>query len=176
MLQLKGGKKPKKGPFEGKGTLIFPTGNYWQQEASSYGFKHQKCLRLSTPQVAKISGTFRKDELEGDITVTYWDESVLKGWVKGGKLVGIYRQFGGDGTSLNMTEAATGETFWRTLPSGFSVLACQKESLGKRCLITRDIFYEMKSCLQVDSEFFVDCFTLQDHNVLFASSFLNLNK
>ena len=53
------------------------------------------------------------------------------------------------------------------MPSGFSVFACQKESLGKRCLITRDIFYEMKSCLQVDQDFFVDCFTLQDDTVLF---------
>ena len=56
------------------------------------------------------------------------------------------------------------------MPSGFSVFACQKESLGKRCLITRDIFYEMKSCLQVDQEFFVDCFTLQDDTVLFAQN------
>ena len=54
------------------------------------------------------------------------------------------------------------------MSSGFSVFACQKESLGKRCLITRDIFYKMKSCLQVDQEFFVDCFTLQDDTVLFA--------
>ena len=64
------------------------------------------------------------------------------------------------------------------MSSGFSVFACQKESLGKRCLITRDIFYEMKSCLQVDQEFFVDCFTLQDDTVLFAEKTIleNINQ
>ena len=70
----------------------------------------------------------------------------------------------------------SGETFWSTLPTGFSVFACQKESLGKRCLITRDIFYELKSCLQVDQEFFVDCFTLPDHIVLFPRIFTHFKK
>ena len=88
--------------------MIFPQTSQWQQEASSYGFKHQKCIKLSSTNIAKISGTFKKDILEGDITVTYFDDSSLKGFVKAGKLVGIYRQFGADTTSMNITDSSTG--------------------------------------------------------------------
>ena len=88
--------------------MIFPQTSQWQQEASSYGFKYQKCIKLSSTNIAKISGTFKKDILEGDVTVTYFDDSSLKGFVKAGKLVGIYRQFGADTTSMNITDSSTG--------------------------------------------------------------------
>ena len=105
---MKGGKKAKKGPFEGKGTLIFPDKHNWNQEVSSYGFKYQKCLKLISSDISKISGTFKKDVLNGDISVTYFDGTVLKGHVKDGILVGVYRFFGSDGISMNMTDAQTG--------------------------------------------------------------------
>ena len=88
--------------------MIFPQTSQWQQEASSYGFKYQKCIKLSSTNIAKISGNFKKDILEGDITVTYFDDSSLTGFVKAGKLVGIYRQFGADTTSMNITDSSTG--------------------------------------------------------------------
>ena len=58
--------------------------------------------------ISKISGTFRKDVLFGEVIVTYFDGTVLKGHVEDGILTGIYRNFGPDGISMNVTNAQTG--------------------------------------------------------------------
>ena len=62
-----------------------------------------------SPDISKISGTFKKDVLFGDITITYFDGTVLKGHVEEGILTGIYRYFGSDGISMNVTNAQTGK-------------------------------------------------------------------
>ena len=56
------GEKPKKGPFNGSGTLYFGglnTGNV----AKLYGVRNKKCLKLFNNQVRSISGHFENDVL-----------------------------------------------------------------------------------------------------------------
>ena len=56
------GEKPKKGPFNGSGTLYFGglnTGNV----AKLYGVRNRKCLKLFNNQVRSISGHFENDVL-----------------------------------------------------------------------------------------------------------------
>ena len=62
LCQVSGGEKPKKGPFNGSGTLYFGglnTGNV----AKLYGVKNRKCLKLLNNQVLSISGHFENDAL-----------------------------------------------------------------------------------------------------------------
>lgn len=58
-LQIPGGKKPNKGPFNGSGILSF---GFLQK--MGYGLKNRKCLKVGYTEVTKISGVFVEDLLE----------------------------------------------------------------------------------------------------------------
>ena len=51
-----GGKKPKRGPFNGFGTLYIGSGNL--------GMKMKKCLKIGLPNLKSISGNFVNDLIE----------------------------------------------------------------------------------------------------------------
>ena len=61
-LQLNGGKKAKKGLFNGASTLVF--GKEGSQEKMNYGLKNNKCLKIGHKSVTKIVGSFVNDLLE----------------------------------------------------------------------------------------------------------------
>ena len=61
-LQLVGGKKAKKGPFNGASMLVFGKGG--SLEKMNYGLKHNKCLKIGYERVTKIVGSFVNDLLE----------------------------------------------------------------------------------------------------------------
>ena len=58
--QIGGGKKPKRGPFNGYSHILIGDGN----EASNYGFRNKKCIKVFSHQVRKISGVFENDVLQ----------------------------------------------------------------------------------------------------------------
>ena len=61
-LQIPGEKKPKKGKFNGYGTLTFSDLGH-DNSAKLYGVRNGKCLRISNRDLKSISGYFENDVL-----------------------------------------------------------------------------------------------------------------
>ena len=61
-MQQLNGKKPKKGPFDGKAKILIGSGG--ENENYNYGFKNKKCIQVYSRMVRYISGTFLNDVLE----------------------------------------------------------------------------------------------------------------
>ena len=59
--KVPGGKKPKKGKFNGYGSLTFSHLDY--DNAKLYGVRNQKCLKISKRDLKSISGYFEQDVL-----------------------------------------------------------------------------------------------------------------
>ena len=62
LFQISGGKKPKKGQFNGFGTLIF-TDVANDNSGKLYGVRNRKCLKVSNRDLKSISGHFEHDEV-----------------------------------------------------------------------------------------------------------------
>ncbi len=61
-LQPGDGKKPKRGPFKGPGTVTFSKNH--DNGKFNHGFKFGKCLKAFNETVMKISGVFDNDKLQ----------------------------------------------------------------------------------------------------------------
>ena len=60
LWKVPGGKKPKKGKFNGYGTLTF---SHFGGNAKLYGVRNGKCLKISERELRSISGYFEQDVL-----------------------------------------------------------------------------------------------------------------
>ena len=164
-VKVSGGKKTafKKEPFNGLISLTFASPKS-KNEKYNFGMRSGKCLKLSITSVQKISGTFVNDNLEGEILITLVDKSFIKAFAFNGKLVGVKRHFGEDKSMLSITNASTNDTYWSLERGGYYLLNCHETKLGfKRCILTRTMKEnDMKSCIQVDNELYVHCYTI-DH-------------
>ena len=61
LLKVPGGKKPKKGKFNGYGTLTFS--HLGNENAKLYGVRNGKCLKILKKDLKSISGHFEQDVL-----------------------------------------------------------------------------------------------------------------
>ena len=61
-LQIPGAKKPKKGKFNGYGTVTFADLGH-DNSAKLYGVRNGKCLKISNRDLKSISGHFEHDEV-----------------------------------------------------------------------------------------------------------------
>ena len=82
-LQIIGGKKPKKGQFNGQAKVLI--GKNDNNEKYNYGLKYKKCIKLYSDMVSQISGNFVNDVLEGDVTIHFTDKTMMKAFVHSGK-------------------------------------------------------------------------------------------
>ena len=129
---MSGGKKPKKGPFNGYGKVYI--GKDGNNEKYNYGFRNKKCIKLSSDLVSQISGKFVNDTLEGEVKIHYFDETIMKGFAQSGHLIGPQRFFDVDETVLtNLTDTQTRDVYvrqWNYEGKSISVIGCQNEKEG----------------------------------------------
>ena len=110
-FQLSGGKKPKKGPFNGYAKIsIAQPGN---NEKYNYGFRNKKCIQVYSDMVSQISGKFVNDVIEGDVVIHFIDKTFMKGYSNKGYIVGTQRYFDDKGILTNATDTATRHTYLR---------------------------------------------------------------
>ena len=83
LLQIIAGKKPKKGQFNGQAKVLI--GKNDNNEKYNYGLKYKKCIKLYSDMVSQISGNFVNDVLEGDVTIHFTDNTMMKAFVHSGK-------------------------------------------------------------------------------------------
>ena len=83
LLQIIGGKKQKKGQFNGQGKVLI--GKDDNNEKYNYGLKYKKCIKLYSDMVSQISGNFVNDVLEGDVTIHFSDKTMMKAFAHSGK-------------------------------------------------------------------------------------------
>ena len=83
--QIIGGKKPKKGQFNGHAKVFI--GKNGNNENYNYGLKYKKCIKLYSHMVSQISGNFVNDVLEGDVTIHFIDKTVMKAFAHSGKAI-----------------------------------------------------------------------------------------
>ena len=84
-LQIIGGKKPKKGQFNGQAKVLI--GKDDNNEKYNYGLKYKKCIKLYSDMVSQVSGNFVNDVLEGDVTIYFTDKTMMKVFVHSGKAI-----------------------------------------------------------------------------------------
>ena len=96
----------------------------------------------------------------------------MKTFVNSGIMIGSQRFFENDGTFLNITNIKTGLDYWNYLHIGeakYYLFGCHETTEGNRCFITKDTFENPKSCIAVDTDFYVNCYNITD----FKSIYLN---
>ena len=76
-FQLSGGKKPKKGPFNGYAKISIAQPE--NKEKYYYGLRNKKCIQVYSDMVSQISGKFVNDVIEGDVAIHFIDKKVMKG-------------------------------------------------------------------------------------------------
>jgi len=158
------GKKPKKGPFNGRAKILIATEG--DNENYNFGFKNKKCVQVYSKMARSISGTFVNDVLEGEVTLKFSDDTKMETYVKSGYAIGPQRFFTTNGNFLNITDTNTGQIILSETDEKFlAIFACQNEvhDLGPRCVIFQnETFTDSRSCLVVDRDFFVNCYNLSD--------------
>ena len=159
-FKLHNGKKAKKGPFNGYATVIISSDTDY--ESYNFGFRHKKCIKVPNRSIERISGHFINDKLTGDVTINYRDETFLKAFVRDSTFVGVKRHFKGDGTLLNLTDSNDNTIYWKNLQSGFSWIGCQPVEFGKRCYIADQTYQDIKSCIAIEDEFYINCHRVEN--------------
>ena len=163
-FQLSGGKKPKKGPFNGyaKISVAQPVNN----EKYNYGFRNKKCIQVYSDMVSQISGKFVNDVIEGDVLIHFIDESFMKGYSNKGYLVGTQRYFDDKGILKNATDTATKDTYIRQYnlqEMSVSLFGCQHTKEGERYIVMKNNdFEDLKSCLRITEDFYVKCYAMSE--------------
>ena len=132
-----GGKKPKKGLFNGYAKLLI--GRSGTEEKYSFGFRYKKCIKVSSEMISQISGKFVDDNIEGEVAVHFFDNTMLKGFAHLGHLFGPKRYFDiGNSNFLNITETESGDVYLKKYTQNgksIALFGCHDTSEGKRCIV-----------------------------------------
>ena len=123
--------------------------------------------------VSEISGKFVNDILEGEIMIDFIDNTRMISYAHSGYLMGPQRYFdtyspkengGHETVFLNFTDSKTGLIYlkkWKIdEENSVTIFGC---SQNVRCIImTNDNYDNLKSCILVTRNFFVNCFSIKN--------------
>ena len=73
-FQFNGGKKPKKGAWNGYAKIYI--GKDSANDRYNYGIRHKKCIRTYSDKITQIHGKFVNDTLEGNVKIIFSDKLV----------------------------------------------------------------------------------------------------
>ncbi len=128
------GKKPKRGPFNGFGSVSFA--KHSENGKFNHGFKLGKCFILNDKTISKIIGTFKNDNLQvikynnldhshfcstltfhdtlqGHVRIQFIDDTYRIGHILDGVLSGIHRHFTNENLLVNISNFDTGAN-WKS--------------------------------------------------------------